>query len=64
MLNMKKIEEMGEVKMEEKDELTELLDLDDENDKCSTNNISINNNANNIKTEDMGELDDDYDIEF
>ena len=64
MLNMKKIEEMGEVKMEEKDELTELLDLDDENDKCSTNNISINNNANNIKTEDMGDLDDDYDIEF
>jgi len=50
--------------MEEEDEMNELFDLDDENDKCSTNNISINNNANNIKTEDMGDLDDDYDIEF
>ena len=44
--------------------------LDDEhmegvntNDQCSINNLTINNNAINIKNVDLGQ-DDDYDIEF
>ena len=36
----------------------------DSNDKCSTNNLTIDNNAINIKELDLGIDDDDYDIEF
>jgi len=36
----------------------------DSNDKCSTNNLTIDNNAINIKELDLGIDDDDYDIEL
>ena len=41
-----------------------LFDIDNPNDKCSMSNITIKSNANNIKEEDMGQLDDDYDIDL
>jgi hypothetical protein len=38
--------------------------IDDPNDPCSKNNLYINNNANNIAEEKLGDVDDDYDIDI
>ena len=38
--------------------------IDDPNNPCSKANLTINNNAENIANEDLGVLDDDYDIDF
>ena len=39
-------------------------DIEDSGDTCSTNNIAIDNNIGNIKKEDLGSDDDDYDMGF
>ena len=38
--------------------------MDDPNDPCSKSNLSIINNTNNIQTENLGNIDDDYDIDI
>jgi len=38
--------------------------IDDPNDPCSKSNLYINNNANNIAEENLGDMDDDYDIDL
>ena len=39
-------------------------EIEDSGDACSTNNIAIDNNIGNIKKEDLGSDDDDYDMGF
>jgi DNA-directed RNA polymerase II subunit RPB1 len=38
--------------------------VDDPNDPCSTGNLSLYNNTANITTEELGEMDDDYDLDI
>jgi len=65
LLNMRKMSELGEMKeLEEDEEVENLFEIDNPNDKCSMSNITIKNNANTVKEQDMGELDDDYDLDF
>ena len=65
LLNMRKMSELGEMKeISEDEDMENLFDIDNPNDKCSMSNITIKNNANNIKEEDMGQLDDEYDIDL
>ncbi len=65
LLNMRKMSELGEMKeISEDEDMENLFDIDNPNDKCSMTNITIKSNANNIKEEDMGQLDDEYDIDL
>ena len=64
LLNMNKIMEIGDKEILEEDDISNEFNIEDPNDKCSLSNISINNNATLIKENDMGEMDDDYDIDF
>jgi len=63
LLNMNKIYELSENKSTKTSEKIELK-IDNPNDYCSAQNLSINNTTENIKETDMGAVDDEYDPGF
>ena len=64
LLNMNKISELSEIDTEKREDMDILLKVENPNDPCSTQNLSINNTTENIKETDMGTVDDEYDPGF
>ena len=64
MLDINKMNELGEKSLEEKVELEKALMVDDATDICSKQNIDIGGDIKYIQSKDMGKIDDDYDPGF
>ena len=64
LLNMNKISELSEVETKKEIDMDPLLKVENPNDPCSTQSLSINNTTENIKENDMGTVDDEYDPGF
>ena len=64
MLDINKMNELGEKSLEEKIELEKALMVDDTTDICSKQNIDIGGDIKYIQSKDMGKIDDDYDPGF
>ena len=64
MLDINKMNELGEKSLEEKVELEKALMVDDTTDICSKQNIGIGGDIKYIQSKDMGKIDDDYDPGF
>ena len=64
LLNMNKIAELSEVETTKEIDMDPLLKVENPNDTCSTQNLSINNTTENIKESDMGTVDEEYDPGF
>ena len=64
LLNMNKIAELSEVETTKEIDMDPLLKVENPNDPCSTQSLSINNTTENIKETDMGIVDDEYDPGF
>ena len=64
MLDINKMNELGEKSLEEKVELEKALMVDDTADICSKQNIDIGGDIKYIQSKDMGKIDDDYDPGF
>ena len=67
-LDMKKMMELEQKAVEEDDAQAKIEKLfgkiDNPNDPCSTTNLSLYNNTANITTEELGDMDDDYDLDI
>ena len=64
LLDMKEMKQLSEVDIEEKVEIDPMLRVEDPNNPCSTHKLSIKNTTENIKTTDLGIIDDEYDPGF
>ena len=64
LLNMNKIAELSEVETVKEIDMDPLLKVENPNDPCYTQSLSINNTTENIKDSDMGTVDDEYDTGF
>ena len=61
---MQAIKKLGDKEMKKEENIDDLLNLENNNDICSTQNISIENDITNINNTNTGKIDDDYDIDF
>ena len=62
---MLKLKEKSEVKDDSQETISKMFgDMDDPNDPCSTTNLSLYNNTTNIASEDLGDMDNDYDLDI
>ena len=64
MLNIDEMTKLGSKELEQKINIDDMLQIEDPNDICSKQNIVINSNTNYINSTDMGDIDDDYDLDF
>ena len=64
LLDINAMNKLGDIKIDEKTDIETKLNLEDNTDPCSKNNIIINNNIQNINATNTGNVDDDYDIGF
>ena len=64
MLDMAKMQQLDDKVMEEKENIDDLMGLEDPNDICSTANMAIVNSTEFILATDMGDDDDDYNPGF
>ena len=62
---MLKLKEKSEVKDDSQETISKMFgDIDDPNDPCSTANLSLYNNTTNIASENLGDMDNDYDLDI
>ena len=60
---MKDIDDIEVSKNKGEEEINRMFTgLEDQNDSCSKNNITISNSLSNMKQMDVGQIDDDYDL--
>ena len=64
LLDMKKMQELGEKAQLMSENIEDMMGLEDPNDLCSISNIAIVNSTEFIKSVAIGDTDDDYDIGF
>ena len=64
LLDMKEMKKLAETEIEQKVEIDPLLTVENPNDPCSTQKLSILNTTENIKAADLGVVDDEYDPGF
>jgi len=64
MLDINKMNELGEKSLEEKIELESALMMEDTTDICSKQNLDIGGDIKYIQSKDMGKIDDEYDPGF
>ena len=64
MLDINKMNELGEKSLEEKIEIDSALAVEDSTDICSKQNITIEGDIKYIQSKDMGKIDDEYDPGF
>ena len=64
LVNLPEMKKLGEKFKEKEENIDDLLDLENNNDVCSTQNLTIDNEVKDIGDEHTGKLDDDYDIDF
>jgi DNA-directed RNA polymerase II subunit RPB1 len=64
LLDINKMGELGRKSIERKKDISNILGMQDQAGKCSIKNITINHDATVINKDNMGEIDDDYDMGF
>ncbi len=64
MLNIDEMSKLGSQELEQKINIADMLQIEDPNDICSKQNIVINSNTDYINSNNMGDIDDDYDLDF
>jgi len=64
LVNLPEMKKLGEKYKEKEENIDDLLDLENNNDVCSTQNLTIDNEVKDIGNENTGKLDDDYDLDF
>ena len=64
LLDINKVAELGRKTLESKKDISRMLGVDTDVGKCSIKNITINNNSSLINGNDMGNIDDNYDMGF
>ena len=64
MLNIDEMSKLGSQELEQKINIDDMLQIEDPNDICSKQNIVINSNTTYINSNNMGDIDDDYDLDF
>ena len=64
LVNLPEMKKLGEKYKEKEENIEDLLDLENNNDVCSTQNLTIDNEVKDIGDENTGKLDDDYDLDF
>ncbi len=62
LLDINKMNKIGDIKINEQINIQNSLNLEDNTDPCSKNNIIINDSVDNINANNTGDVDDDYDI--
>jgi DNA-directed RNA polymerase II subunit RPB1 len=62
LLDINKMNKIGDIKINEQINIENSLNLEDNTDPCSKNNIIINDAVENITGTNTGDIDDDYDI--
>ena len=64
LLNIDEMSKLGSQQLEQKINIDDMLQIEDPNDICSKQNIVINSNTDYINSNNMGDIDDDYDLDF
>jgi len=64
MLNIDEMNKLGSQQLEQKINIDEMLQIEDPNDICSKQNIIISGNTDYINSNNTGDIDDDYDLDF
>ena len=64
LVDLQSMKKLGNKEMKKEENIDDLLNLENNNDVCSTQNITIDNEINNIDNKNTGHIDDDYDIDF
>ena len=64
MLNIDEMNKLGSQQLEQKINIDEMLQIEDPNDICSKQNIIIPSNTDYINSNNTGDIDDDYDLDF
>ena len=64
MLNIDEMNKLGSQQLEQKINIDDMLQIEDPNDICSKQNIIIDSNTNYINSNNTGDIDDDYDLDF
>jgi hypothetical protein len=64
MLNIDEMSKLGSQELQQKINIDDMLQIEDPNDICSKQNIVINSNTDYINSNNMGDIDDDYDLDF
>ena len=64
MLNVDEVSKMESKELEKKLDVNSLLEIEDDSEFCSKNNIKITDNSNLISGVDTGNIVDDYDMGF
>ena len=64
LLDINKMAELGRKSLEGKKNISKMLGVEDDTNVCSIKNISIGNDSSVINKNEMGDIDDDYDMGF
>tara|TARA_B100000085_G_C18258559_1_gene397085 strand:- start:184 stop:600 length:417 start_codon:yes stop_codon:yes gene_type:complete len=64
LLNIDEMNKLGSAMLEEKINIDEMLKVENPNDVCSKQNIVINSSTDYINSNNTGDVDDDYELDF
>ena len=64
LLNIDEMNKLGSAVLEEKINIDDMLQIEDPNDICSKQNIIISGNTEYINSNNTGDIDDDYELDF
>jgi hypothetical protein len=64
LVDLQSMKKLGNKEMKKEENIDDLLNLENNNDVCSTQNITINTEINNINNKNTGHIDNDYDIDL
>ena len=64
LLNIDEMTKLGDVEFEEKTNIDDMLHIENPDDICSKENIVISGTTSHINSNNTGNIDDDYDLDF
>jgi len=64
LLNIDEMNKLGDIELEEKTNIDDMLHIENPDDVCSKENITISGTTSHINSNNTGEIDDDYDLDF
>ena len=64
LLNIDEMNKLGDVELEEKTNIDDMLQIENPDDICSKENIVISSTTSHINANNTGDVDDDYDLDF
>ena len=64
LLNIDEMNKLGSAKLEQKLNIDDMLQIENPADICSKQNIIINGSTDYINSNNTGEIDDDYELDF